>query len=60
MLRIFKCRRSSLALIAIGLLTFMAIHNGTDTSMSIATIVLAVAAANSTQGIYSSSKKDKE
>ena len=56
MFKIFKCRRSSLALIATGLLTFLGVHNGVDTSMAIATIIGSVAAANS----FENSKKGKE
>lgn len=46
MKKIFTCRRSSLALIGMFLLTALAVVNKVDTSGSIAAIVLAVAAAN--------------
>lgn len=47
MLKIFQCRRSSLALIGISCLTAMCLIKGIDVSMAISTIVMGVAAANS-------------
>jgi len=53
MLKIFSCRRSSLALIAIVLLSGLCYTKGIDVSMAISAIVLAVAGSNS----YQASKK---
>jgi hypothetical protein len=49
MLKIFKCRRSSLALLAMGLLTWIALKNEVDVSIAIAGIVAGIAASNSYQ-----------
>jgi len=49
MLKILNCRRSSLALIGMGLLTWIGLQNGTDVSLAIAGIVGGVAASNSWQ-----------
>ena len=46
MLKIFKCRRSSLALICILALTYLGYSKGTDVSMAIASIAIGVAGAN--------------
>jgi hypothetical protein len=46
MLKLFKCRRSSLALIGMCLLAYLGIHNNTDVSLAIAGICGAVAGAN--------------
>jgi hypothetical protein len=50
MLKIFKCRRSSLALIGMACLTWIGLKNGTDVSLAIAGIVAGVAASNAYQG----------
>jgi len=49
MLKILQCRRSSLALIGMVLLTVIALKNDVDVSLALAGIVTAVAAANSYQ-----------
>ena len=49
MLKILKCRRSSLALIGMCLLAYLGVRNGTDVSIALAGIVASVAAANSYQ-----------
>jgi hypothetical protein len=49
MLKIFKCRRSSLALIGMVCLTWISLKNGTDVSLAIAGIVGAIGAANAYQ-----------
>lgn len=49
MKRIFLCRRSSLALIGMGLLTYLGIHNNLDVSLAIAGIVASIAGANAYQ-----------
>ena len=46
MFNIFKCRRSSIALIGICVLTFLGHTKGLDVSMAISGIVLAVAGSN--------------
>ena len=46
MLKIFKCRRSSLAVICIATLGFLGYSKGIDVSMAIATIAIGVAGAN--------------
>jgi len=48
---IFTCRRTFLALIAIGCLTALGIHKGIDVSIAIAGVVASVAASNSYQKI---------
>ncbi|NVM33954.1 MAG: hypothetical protein HWN81_00060 [Candidatus Lokiarchaeota archaeon] len=55
MLRIFKCRRSSIALIGIAILTFLGYTKGLDVSMAISGIVLAVAGSNA----YEKKNKDE-
>jgi len=50
MLKIFKCRRSSLAIIGMACLTWIGLKNGTDVSLAIAGIVAGVAASNAYQG----------
>lgn len=59
MKKIWNCRRSMLALIGMVLLTAMSFINKIDTSGAIATIVLAVAAANGAESAYKS-KNSKE
>ncbi len=49
MLRIFRCRRSSLALLGMACLTWLGLKNGTDVSLAIAGIVAGVAASNAYQ-----------
>lgn len=52
MLKIFQCRRSSLALIGILCLTFLGAHVGMDISgiaMAISTAIASVAASNAWQ-----------
>ena len=46
MLKIFSCRRSSIALIGISVLTFLGYTKGIDVSMAISGICLAVAGSN--------------
>lgn len=50
MLKILKCRRSSLALLGMACLTWIALKNGTDVSLAIAGLVAGVAASNAYQG----------
>ena len=50
MLKILKCRRSSLALIGMSLLFFLGLYKGADVALSIAGIVGAVAGANAYEG----------
>lgn len=52
MLKLFKCRRSSLALIGMGLLTYLGIHNNLDVSLAIAGIIASVAGANSAEAVF--------
>jgi hypothetical protein len=47
---ILKCRRSIIAIFAIGCLTYLGLKNGTDVSVAIAGIVAAVAGSNAYQG----------
>jgi len=54
MFKIFKSRRASLALIGMFLLLVLGIHLKIDTSGAIATICLAVAGANASEGIAAS------
>lgn len=46
MIKIFKCRRSSLAVIGMILLTGLAYSKGVDVSMAIASISIGVSGAN--------------
>ena len=50
MYKIWKCRRSLIALFAICCLTFIGATKGTDVSMAIAGIVAAVAGSNAYEG----------
>jgi hypothetical protein len=56
MIKIFSCRRSSIALIGIVVLGIIAIVKGHDVSMGISTIVLAVAGSNAYQAVKNASK----
>jgi hypothetical protein len=49
--KILKCRRSTLALIAMAFLTLIALINNIDVSLAICGIVTSVAAANAAQSI---------
>lgn len=49
--KLFQCRRSSLALIGMILLTALGAYLKVDTSGSIAMVVLSVAAANAGQAV---------
>jgi hypothetical protein len=49
MLKIFKCRRSSLALLGMACLTWIGLQKDTDVSLAIAGIVAGVAASNAYQ-----------
>ena len=49
MYNILRCRRSSIALIGISVLTFLGYTKGLDVSMAISGIVLAVAGSNAYQ-----------
>ncbi len=49
MWNIFKCRRSSLAVIAIAVLGWLSYEKGHDVSMAIAGVVASVAGANAYQ-----------
>jgi hypothetical protein len=51
MIKVFKCRRSSLALIGMVLVTALGMVNHIDTSLAIASMAAAVAAANAAQSI---------
>lgn len=59
MLPILKCRRSIVAIIAIGCLTALGMSKGLDVSSAIAMVAMGVAGANSAEGVFSfkSSKK---
>ena len=46
MKQIFKCRRSSIALISILLLTFLGFAKSMDVSMAISTVAIGLAGAN--------------
>ncbi len=48
---ILTCRRTFIGLCAIGCLTFLGFHKGTDVSIAIAGIVASVAASNSYQKV---------
>ena len=54
---IYKCRRSIIALVAITCLTAIALINKQDTSSAIATVVMAIAAANAGQTIFIPKRK---
>jgi hypothetical protein len=60
MFKLFKCRRSSLALIGMVLLTVLGIHLKVDTSGSIAMIIMGVAAANAGEGVASKVSKKNQ
>lgn len=50
MRQIFKCRRSSVAVIAIGVLTFLGYTKSMDVAMAISTVAVGLAGANAYQG----------
>ena len=60
MLRIFSCRRSSIALIGVSVLTFLGYTKGLDVSMAISGIVLAVAGSNAAQKIGEARSNNKK
>ena len=60
MLGIFRCRRSSIALIGMILLAGLGMYLKVDTSGSIAMIAMGVAAANSAEKIASNRSAPKE
>lgn len=49
MKKLLTCRRSMIAILAIFCLTAVALVNGTDTSMAIASVAMGVAGANALQ-----------
>ena len=51
MLKIFTCRRSSIAFIGICVLTFLGYTKGMDVAMAISGICLAVAGSNAAQRV---------
>lgn len=57
MLKILKCRRSSIAVLCLCALTFLGYKKGADVAASIATIALGIAGANAAQSVF---KKDNE
>lgn len=59
MFKILRCRRSSLALIGMILLTVLGIHLRVDTSGAIAMVCMGVAAANASEGIVAKVKEKK-
>lgn len=50
MIKIFKCRRSSLALIGMTFLTYLGVKVGLDVSTAIGMVCMGVAGANAYQG----------
>ena len=58
-MKILNCRRSLIAILAIGCLTYLGVHNNIDVSMALASVAIGLAGANSAQNIYSG-KKGKE
>ncbi len=56
----FKCRRTLTAWLAILCLTYLGSQGGAEVAAAIATIVLAVAGANSAQAIMQKKKDDDE
>lgn len=59
MLKIFKCRRSSLGLIGMVLIAALGVHLKIDTSGAIALVCLSVAAANASEGMAAKIKAQK-
>lgn len=51
MKRISNCRRSVIALVSLGLLFSLGIHNGSEVAPHIVAVVVAVCGANSMQAI---------
>ena len=60
MKKIFQCRRSSLALIGMCLLTFLGIRLQVDVSGSIAMIVMGIAAANAGEAAVGKIKENQD
>ena len=56
MKKLMSCRRSLIAIFAITCLMVLGLHNGIDVSMSIASVAIGLAGANS----YEASRKGKE
>jgi low temperature requirement protein LtrA len=56
MKKVFTCRRTVIALFAISCLTALGILVNAEVAGAIATVALAVAAANATQGVFTSDK----
>lgn len=50
MKRVFECRRTFIALVAIVCLTFIGYHKGIDVGMAIASVAVGLAGANAYQG----------
>lgn len=53
MFPILKCRRSVVAIIAIGCLTALGLSSGMDVSSAIAMVAMGVAGANSAEHVFS-------
>lgn len=52
---VLKCRRSIVAIIAIGCLTALGLSNGMDVSSAIAMVAMGVAGANSAEHVFAKS-----
>ena len=59
MRKVLSCRRTLIALFAISCLTALGLVVNAEVSGAIATVALAIAAANATQGIFNSNSKVK-
>lgn len=57
MIKILKCRRSSLAVLGIAALTFLGYYKGAEVAGAIATITLSVAAANAYEKVKSNASQ---
>ena len=57
MIKIFKCRRSSLALIGIFLLFLLGYTKSADVTASMATIIMAIAGANAYEAVKKNEPK---
>ncbi|NBO99763.1 MAG: hypothetical protein EBU90_06505 [Proteobacteria bacterium] len=63
MLPVFKCRRSIVAIVAIGCLTALGLSKGIDVSSAIAMVAMGVAGANSAEHVFnkkSTNSKNKK
>lgn len=55
---LFKCRRTVVSLVGMSFLLILGLVNKVDVSMTIATIVASIAAANSFQAVNQPKKED--